>query len=250
MTMIDGQSESLMALAQSLTGSNRRVGGKSLYWRRPLVQSDGEADPQPGWIFWASNNPFALMDNMALGWIPLNKFGEVKGSADGVRSPWFVILSHKDGPAAFLVDQLIAYQWYDPDKCFKDTGVRAVFPQLGGVEITEYDCPECNTVKYAKPIWLARHLRNAHNYDRSEVQAYGKEVGIDFGKELVKGKTMKRFIVGETVAEPEPEEEVVAAPVIRKNVPDVVPELSEKQKAARAAFGQRARERAAARSAA
>lgn len=188
--------DALQEMASQLLNGGGKRGGQFIYWRRPAVHTDGTPDAEPGWIFTASNDAFRLMESFAVGWTPLLKYGRVKGVADGVASKWFQILSHPDGPAEFPIEQILTYRWYDRQRCLRDTGVANVrFPQLAGTPVTEYDCPECNNRQYAKPVHLARHLTNDHNYDRANIIALGEQLGISFEKEKVKDRGVERVFV-------------------------------------------------------
>ena len=159
-----------------------------------------------GWITWGDTQASKQLDMIRKGCVPLSKYGSIKHSAD----LWGPILRHPDGPAEFPVDQILAYHWYKkerlPDcrrietvssgKVSEDVRVgeqpRIVFPQLKGVQVTEFPCPEGCSVSlpggkvidrvFHNPIQLGTHLKWQHDYDRSEILKYGDAMGIDFSK--------------------------------------------------------------------
>ena len=144
---------------------------------------------------------------MACGWRPLEKFGFI-GQRDGAPDPlgpWQKILEHRDGPKLFPVDQLMEFGWFDPDR----VPVQGVhFPQLKGMKIPLYPCPECNDRDFVKPIHLARHCRNAHSYDRKDIQDLAEQLGVDLVREMYAGKQKLRVYDYTEGAESEPEPEV------------------------------------------
>lgn len=197
-------SEDMISLARMVGGGQLRgkFSERAMYYRKPNTGSEA------GWIVVAGTNPERQNQLMLRGFIPLQQYGFTSPQdvphEDAHYRYWYGILSKPGGPAEFPVDQLIAYRWYDPRFC-PVPGVR--FPQLAGVEIEEFDCPDCEEKRYHKSNHLARHLFVTHGWDRADIIAWGKEVGIDFRKEMANGGRVRRTVSYEA-AEPEPEPEV------------------------------------------
>ena len=157
------------------------------YYRKPAEYVDplGVVLPyrEPKWITVADTQPLKKMHYVNRGWIPLPQFGRVEDTG-GDR--WRPILTHRDGPSAFPVEQVVIYRWYDRAHLPGSLrGADIYFPQLVGVEIEEFPCPDCSggTV-FLNPLHLARHLVNKHGYDRSAIIALGTSLGINFQKSL------------------------------------------------------------------
>jgi hypothetical protein len=150
--MSDAPSEELMDLARDLVSGRQRASMKVIYARRPYKDiNTGKPIPSAGWITWIDDDTRtgALWNKVALGWQPLKQFGTL-GSAQGnpdERGPWQRILEHRDGPALFPVDQLIEFGWFDPERV-PVPGVR--FPQLKGMKISMFPCPECSDRMFVK----------------------------------------------------------------------------------------------------
>lgn len=159
---------------------NRRRSERVIYYRKAN-----------GWITWGDSQSSKQIDYIARGWQPLTQFGQITGTTynrqTGEHDPdpasvWGPILRHRDGPGQFPLQQILTYRWY------KKPPVRGVrFPQLEGVEVTEYQCPECDDREYHDVSHLARHLRNQHDYDRLEINQLGKDLGIDFNRQVEHG---------------------------------------------------------------
>ena len=160
-----------------------------IYYRKPLAEN-GRRSTQAGWIIWGDSQPNKRSDYIFRGFRPLQfgrgrKFLRVGGgeAAFDEYGPWGPILSHPDGPAMFPVDQVITNRWYIPEQC-PVPGV--VFPQLAGVKIIEYGCPDCQDRTFLHPNYLARHLRNAHSYTMADIIQLGSALGVNFKKEFSK----------------------------------------------------------------
>lgn len=209
MTMVGEPTEEMMAIAQALSGgTSTKTSMKVIYAKRPMKDGNtGKPISMPGWVTWTDDDTRTgeLWRKTALGWRffkQLGYLGQRDGSPDPL-GPWQKILEHKDGPALFPVDQLIEFGWYDPSRVPVE-GVR--FPQLKGLKIPLYPCPECNDRDFVKPIHLARHCRNAHSYDRKDIQDLADQLGIDLVREMYAGKEkMRTFDYTEDEVEPEPE---------------------------------------------
>jgi len=204
-----GFDEQLIPLREAfkpLLGGDRKY-EKNLYYRHPEVWSPGtpqeKPNPRAGWIIWAGNNRDRMADMMERGFLPLRKFGicsrysqdepQAQGTPDQY-GPWGAILLHPEGPAAFPVDQIKTYRWYDPRHC-PVPGV--VFPQLDGAEIAEYACPDCNDRVFAQALHLSRHLRAQHDWSVDDVVKFGAAMGLDFTREFAKKvKDVKTYSAG------------------------------------------------------
>ncbi len=192
MTMLtDEHSEVLMDIARSLVGNNQaRASMKVIYARRPQKDANtGKPLQMAGWVTWIDDDTQtgALWLKVAQGWTILKQYGNL-GQRDGSPDPlgpWQKILEHRSGPAEFPVDQLMEFGWYDAERV-PVPGVR--FPQLRGMKIPTYPCPECSDRNFLKPIHLARHCRNAHSYDRKDIQDLAEQLGIDLVKEMYQNK--------------------------------------------------------------
>lgn len=188
----------------SLERTSRRKSEVVIYYRRPMK---GE---HAGWITWGDSQPSKRADMVLRGFEPLPQFGRI---ATGVLAfdqygVWGPILTHPRGPAVFPAEQVITFRWYDPEQVGDPWRPipNVKFPQLKGQKIVEFDCPECSDRVFAKALHLARHLRNTHDYDRSEIIKLGEELGIDFTKEFtVAGK--REFTYQDDAPLPVPREE-------------------------------------------
>lgn len=187
----------LQDLAGQLLTQGRRS-ERVIYWRKP------NKGLEASWITTGGTNMERQLQFLQRGFVPLTQYGEVgfKRRADDPDGPferygqWGPILTHPQGPREFPVDQIVAYRWYDPAFC-PVPGVR--FPQMVGVKIVEFDCPECNNARFHKATHLARHLRVTHGYDRAELVALGQELGLSFAKEIARGGTVERiYTIDET----------------------------------------------------
>lgn len=200
------------------------------YYRRP---------PKGGmknWIIWADTQSGKRDDFIYRGFTPLN-MGRVGSNFKGRDAelfnqygPWGAILSRPGGPALFPLDQVITFRWYLPENVgAPDQGYEPMthirFPQLAqavkeGLKIREYGCPDCESITYLQPVHLARHLRNSHDWDRSDILAWGTAMGIDFSKEFKPRLVTYDYDLDVTPqAEPEPEPEALPTFVERAEVP-------------------------------
>ena len=147
-----------------------------MYWRKP-----------DGWIVANPGHPMAFASRTKRGWTPLSQFGSfVPGRAsidnqgvpyDAAREGWKMGFQvDSDGFAKeFKVEQIIAYGWHitPPYREVK-------FPQLEGMEIPAYECPECVHLPFYQASSLATHLKVGHDYSRVDITAYGLEISVDF----------------------------------------------------------------------
>ena len=159
-----------------------------IYYRKPITGGD-----EDGWIVWGdSESGTKLRDRAILGFTPLFKYGIITCYLDSeLKQPdpasvWGPILRHPDGPAEFPVDQVVTYRWHtDPPI----PGLQ--FPQLSGMKITQYQCPECSRAPFGELKrdgevvlsaikGLGSHLTIMHKWDRLALLRWGDRVGIDF----------------------------------------------------------------------
>ena len=181
---------------------NRGGGDQVIYYRRPLMGKFGMPAEDAGWIVIGDSiSGSKHLDYARRGFTPLHKYGRIntsirdakafgaKGQAaeegwTNDRYKWEAILSHPDGPAEFPVEQVLTYRWYRPEFCpIPDV----IFPQLQGLKIKEYRCPErCGRFPFIDFDGsggirnLASHLRISHKWDVASLMAYGDRIGVDF----------------------------------------------------------------------
>lgn len=144
-----------------------------------------------GWITRGHTQPAKQVIMLRKGCTPLPQYGQITHSED----QWGPILRN-GGAKEFPVEQVLTYRWYRKDmlpdlRRIEQQGRNWVrvgeqpkinFPQLVGVKITEFPCPEpCNRT-FHSPLHLGGHLRVMHEYDRSEILKYGEAMNIDFTK--------------------------------------------------------------------
>lgn len=180
-----------------------------------------------GWITWGDTQASKQINMMQKGSQPMPQYGNITHSAD----LWGPIL-RGGGAHEFPVEQVLTYRWYRkemlPDlrpivmqgRNEVRTGTQPVvnFPQLKGVKITEFPCPEGCVITatngkmidkaYHNPIHLGSHLRVMHGYDRSEILKYGEAMGIDFSK-VVGGKELVKYEFEEAAEEVQKDAEEV-----------------------------------------
>jgi hypothetical protein len=144
-----------------------------------------------GWITRGPTQPAKQVIMMRKGCTPLAQYGQIIHSED----TWGPILRN-GGAHEFPVEQVLTYRWYRKDmlpdlrpivqqgRDFVRQGTQPSvhFPQLAGVKIVEYPCPEPCNRSFHSPLHLGGHLRVMHEYDRSEILKYGEAMGIDFTK--------------------------------------------------------------------
>ena len=154
-----------------------------------------------GWLVVASTTPTNRSDYEYKGFRFLARYGEfVNGTAelrakqnerDAKGNPWnpaiepWRLVFQLGGADEFPIDQIIAYRWH-----VRPPYREVQFPQLQGVEITNYGCPECEKGLFAStnPHEAAQQLRihltsavsDSHRYTPSDLRALGQEWDIDF----------------------------------------------------------------------
>lgn len=195
---------------QMFAGGSRRRNPDVIYYRN-----------RKGWITWGDTQAAKQLDMInGKGCSPLPKYGTIQHSED----LWGPILRHPDGPAEFPVEQILAYRWYRKDKLPDlrpivtenrnsyrvGTQPTIRFPQLQGVKVTEYPCPEpCGREPFHDPLHLGGHLRVMHGYDRSEILKYGEAMNIDFSK-VPGGQQIVNFEFDEVIEEVKKDAEEVS----------------------------------------
>ena len=172
------------------SGAGLNMGDQVIYYRRPK----GPDKEDSGWIVTADSiSGTKLRDYAIRGFEPLMKYGHINRSdnvtqgrlASNPNEKWRQILEHPDGPSEFPLEQVLTFRWYRPDQC---PVPETVFPQLEGIKVREYRCPECRRAPFVDidgvggVTSLANHLRIMHEWDRASLMAYGDRVGIDFNK--------------------------------------------------------------------
>jgi len=183
-----------MATAMQL----RTVGDltESMYYRKPN-----------GWIVVAQAHANAFREYLMRGFTPLEKYGFISvkaGSPDEhlkTNEATERLLTLPGGIAEFCPEQIIAYHWHiDPPI----EGLK--FPQMEGVEVDIFECPECSNVIFSKVTDLVSHLRIRHDWTRRDMQEFAKDIGIDL---LPKRITRRTYRQKETA----PERPVVEIPI-------------------------------------
>lgn len=169
--------------------SGRNLGDEVIYYRRPV---DGEHNA--GWITHADSiSGTKFRDFVSRGFEPLMKYGRINSKVNEAKGwgIWEPILSHPDGPAEFPLEQIVISRWYKPKSRGGECPIPTRFPQLLGVKIVEYKCPECSRAPFPElkkdgvvlvsaVADLGNHLRIMHKWDRLSLLGYGDRVGIDF----------------------------------------------------------------------
>src|SRR3990167_9668950 len=180
--------------------------GRHGYYRRP---ADG--GPADGWIVVASTTPSNRADYEYKAFTRLPAYGEfTNGSAqprakaqekDARGNPWnpalepWRLIFQLGGAKEFPVSQIIELKWH-----LRPPYREVSFPQLQGVEITNYGCPECekglfsSTNAQAAAAQLRTHLTSAidaqHKYTPTDLTNLGKEWGIDFASARMGRRTV------------------------------------------------------------
>ncbi len=131
--------------------------------------------------------------------------------------PWRLIFQ-RDGAKEFPIDQIIAFRWHltPPYK-------EVTFPQLEGVDITVYPCPECDKGVFSStnPLGASGQLRThltcgsnkRHEYSPGDLRELGQELKIDFDSARV-GRIEQ---VKEQIDEPQEAPEMTLSEVPRES---------------------------------
>jgi hypothetical protein len=202
--------EALISVArESLAAGNRIRSERVCYYRTPQRTPDGARHKQAGWIGWGDTQQGVKISKIARGYLPLMngnqyKYGFIEakhrdndpdGPYELYNGPWGVILSQPGGMAEFPVSQILAYHWYDAERLRVDLGGTlpptvktkngmVLWPQLADQNLVIFSCPECTDWRHIQAVFLARHLRIWHDYDQSDILAFGQQYGVDFSAEL------------------------------------------------------------------
>ena len=204
--------------------------GRHCYFRRSLneVNSDGHPHPQRGWIITGNATWSNVQHFTEKGYERLPHYGtfvidtaDPRGTPKAIDTrgvpwnsalePWKQILQ-MGGAKEFPVSQIIAMHW-DIHPPYRGVA----FPQLRGVEVTNYQCPECTRGPFsgltprAAAELLRQHLTsridNRHEYRPEDIREVGRALGIDFYT-----RNLSREILTYAKSEPEslePGKEVV-----------------------------------------
>ncbi len=215
MTMVAGHDadEALISAARSMFQQNRQRSERVCFYRTPQRRPDGSPHHQAGWIGWGDTQDSVKLGKIMRGYIPLEQYGYIRtkrrdDDADGpyeVYGPWGVIISQASGVLEFPLDQILTFHWYDANRLrmslngqipptlrVKDGMV--LWPQLRGVELRIFACPECGDWRTLEAVQLARHLRIWHDYDRADIIAFGEQYGVDFVMDINRGgRVLKKY---------------------------------------------------------
>ena len=221
--------EALISAARQMFQGNRRRSERVCYYRTPQRRTDGSKHLQAGWITWGDTQDSIKLGKIMRGYIPLEQpFGYIRAKLrdEDPDAPfetyghWGPLLAHPDGPREMPKEQVLAYHWYDANRLraslrgqipatLKGKGNMVLWPQLAGADLRIFACPECSDWRSLEAIFLARHLRVWHDYDRADIIAFGTQYGIDFATEINReGRVIQTFAFEDVPAEefePEPE---------------------------------------------
>ena len=149
-----------------------------------------------GWIVTAPTGKGNKEDFEYMGHEFLPRYGQFKNVNDvthevdingapwnSFAEPWRVIFQ-RGGAKEFPIDQIVAYHWH-----IKPPYRQVEFPQLGGVEIHDLFCPECENGIFSSrnerdaARQLRQHLMSkintGHDYRVEDLNSLGKQWGID-----------------------------------------------------------------------
>ena len=223
MTMVQSleADEALISAARQMFQGNRRRSERVCYYRTPQRRPDGGRHVQAGWITWGDTQDSIKLGKLSRGYVPMERYGFIRAKAtdespDGpfeLYGHWGPLLAHPDGPGEFPKEQILAYHWYDADRMrtslrgqippsLKTRGAMVLWPQLAGESLRIFACPECTDWRSLEAVFLARHLRIWHDYDRADIIAFGTQYGIDFATEINReGRVIKTFAFEDVPAE-------------------------------------------------
>lgn len=188
-----------------------------------------------GWIVVASTTPSNRSDYEYKGFRFLPQYGEFKNGTNELRArqlaaddrgvawnpaiePWRLIFQRR-GAGEFPVEQIIAYRWH-----LRPPYKEVTFPQIDGVDITTYPCPECekgifsstNDKEAAQQLrtHLTSGVNQRHNYTATDLRELGKELAIDFDSARVgRVQAVKEQMGVPASMEPDEVPELTPAPV-------------------------------------
>ncbi len=180
-----------------------------------------------GWVVVAATTPSNRADYEYKGFTFMQQYGQFKNGTNEARArrlekddrgnawnpavePWRLIFQ-RDGAKEFPLEQIIAYRWH-----IRPPYREVSFPQLEGIDIKSYACPECKKGLFASTnpseateqlrTHLTSEINNRHKYTPTDLRELGKELDIDFDSARV-GR-----VRSVTVEEPEAELEAQPAP--------------------------------------
>lgn len=227
MVQSPGADEALISAARQMVGGNRRRSERVCYYRTPQNRPDGGKHAQAGWIGWGDTQDSAKLSKISRGYIPLEQYGYLQTKSrdsdpDGPfdrHGPWGPLLSTGNGVRELPKDQILAYHWYDAERLrqslqgeipstLRVRGNQVLWPQLEGIDLRVFACPECTDQRWLEAVHLMRHVRLWHDYDRADVIAFGQQYGIDFATEINReGRVIRSFSFEALPDDPEIEEE-------------------------------------------
>lgn len=206
--------EALIAAARQMTQAARTRSERVCYYRTPTHTTTGDPHKQPGWITWGDTQDSIKLGKIARGYIPLeNQYGYIRSKRreddpDGpyeLYGHWGPLLANPAGVREMPASQILAYHWYDAQRLsrslhnqipptLKVRDGMVLWPQLAGEELRIFACPECSDWRALEAVFLARHLRVWHDYDRADIIAFGQQYGIDFTTEINReGRVIRSF---------------------------------------------------------
>lgn len=156
---------------------------------------------EKGWVLVASTTPSNRADWEYKGYTFLPQYGEfINGTnqpgakqkeRDARGLPWnpaiepYRLIFQKDGAKEFPAAQVIAYRWH-----IRPPYREVTFPQLEGLDITNYQCPECNKGLFSSTSaaeaaeQLKTHLTcqidGRHKYTPRDLKELENEWGVRF----------------------------------------------------------------------
>lgn len=233
MVMSPEADEALIASARQMFQGNRRRSERVCYYRTPQRKPSGGAHAQAGWLTWGDTQDSAKMQKIARGYIPIEQYGYIRAklndeAPDGpfeTYGHWGPLLANPQGLREMPAAQILAYHWYDAERmraslrgsipptlrtAFSADGREMVlWPQLAGENLRIFACPECTDWRSLEAVFLARHVRIWHDYDRADIIAFGQQYGIDFATEINReGRVIRSFSFEDVPDEPEAEDEL------------------------------------------
>lgn len=154
-----------------------------------------------GWICVGPTTPSNRADFEYKGFTFLPQYGEFANGTNEARAqakavddrgnPWnpaveqWRLIFQRGGAKEFPIDQIIAFRWH-----LRPPYREVAFPQLDGVAIINYPCPECEKGVFASTNQreaaeqLRAHLtcgvNQRHSYTPTDLRELGKELGINF----------------------------------------------------------------------
>lgn len=185
-----------------------------------------------GWILVASTTPTNRSGYEYKGYTHLPQYGEFAYGTNDPRAKqrerdargvawnpavelWRLIFQ-KGGAKEFPAEQVIAYRWH-----IRPPYAEVTFPQLDGIEVTTYQCPECNRGLCAStnPAEAAEQLKThltsqingRHKYTPHDLKELEKEWGVNFQTSRVS----RRPVVADSPSLDKPATQV---PVLTKSV--------------------------------